>query len=257
MHKNSVLSNATKIILATSILLLVGCRTSNPWTINSSPIPPVERVNFPKLGKVTTGQLGRTLAAWGVKSETPAIELLEDWEYRALVKGMTGTPAIFLKAGIGKHTSSATNLRTNEHWDCFSFDAYLLDHWNRRTDNFGTLPLCRNSEGRLESWAVIWDPKDKKARSFYGNFRERTLEELQGPTDVQEFVYNGRVGDALKFVYREFKNNYARPAYTQEVQYDLSQSEEIGFKDLKIKVIEASNTSITYIVTQNFGYVSF
>ena len=80
------------------------------------------------------------------------------------------------------------------------------------------------------------------------------MEELHGPTDVQEFVYNGRVGDALKFVYRELKNNYARPAYTQEVQYDLSQSEEIGFKDLKIKVIEASNTSITYIVTQNFGY---
>ena len=75
---------------------------------------------------------------------------------------------------------------------------------------------------------------------------------VNGPTNVQELVYNGRVGDAIKFVYREYRNNYARPAFTQEVQYDLSVSDEIGFQDLRLKVISATNTDITYILLRSF-----
>ena len=77
------------------------------------------------------------------------------------------------------------------------------------------------------------------------------MEDFNAPTDVQEFVYNGRVGDAVKFVYREFKNNYARPAFTQDVQYDLSQSDLIGFLNLRLRVLEATKR-ITYVVIQNF-----
>ena len=117
----------------------------------------------------------------------------------------------------------------------------------------GTTEICRNSAGRLATFnSIVYPQTDYNERPFDAKFRETTVEVINGPTDVKEFVYNGRVGDALKFVYREFKNNYARPAFTQEVQYDLSQSDEIGFQNLKLKVIDASNTSIEYLVIQNF-----
>jgi hypothetical protein len=68
----------------------------------------------------------------------------------------------------------------------------------------------------------------------------------------QEFIYNGKVGNSLKFVYREFTDNYARPAFMQELQYDISESKIIGFKGLRIEIINVNNTSITYKVLNHF-----
>ena len=87
---------------------------------------------------------------------------------------------------------------------------------------------------------------------FYGEIEEFTEVNLNSPTFIQEFIYNGRVGNALKFVYREFSGDYIKPAFTQEVQYDLNQSDIIGFKNLRIKIINASNTEIEYILESNF-----
>lgn len=68
----------------------------------------------------------------------------------------------------------------------------------------------------------------------------------------RELVYNGRVGNQLKFIYREFDALMARTAFTQEAQYDLSESDIIGFKDARIRVIEANNRVVTYEVLSNF-----
>lgn len=68
----------------------------------------------------------------------------------------------------------------------------------------------------------------------------------------QEFIYNGRVGNALKFIYREYIDDIARPAFTQDLQYDLSESKIIGFRGLRIEVITATNTNIEYKVISQF-----
>jgi len=68
----------------------------------------------------------------------------------------------------------------------------------------------------------------------------------------QEFIYNGRVGNALKFIYREYVEDHARPAFTQDLQYDLSESKIIGFRGLRIEIIDATNTKIEYKVSNYF-----
>lgn len=68
----------------------------------------------------------------------------------------------------------------------------------------------------------------------------------------QEFIFNGKVGNNLKFIYREFISDFARPAFTQELQYDLNESNVIGFKGLRIEIIKASNTNIKYKVLSTF-----
>jgi len=60
----------------------------------------------------------------------------------------------------------------------------------------------------------------------------------------QEFIYNGKTKDTLKISYREFKDDMARPAFYQDLSYDLSESRIIGFRDIRIEVIEATNTDI-------------
>lgn len=69
----------------------------------------------------------------------------------------------------------------------------------------------------------------------------------------QQFIFNGKVGSSLKFTYREFVNDYARPAFNQDLQYDLSESNIIGFKGLRIEVIKATNTNIEYKVLSSFN----
>ena len=68
----------------------------------------------------------------------------------------------------------------------------------------------------------------------------------------QEFIYNGKVGNAIKFSYREFVDDLARPAFTQDLQYDLTESKVIGFRGLRIEILSATNTKIEYKVLTHF-----
>ena len=61
------------------------------------------------------------------------------------------------------------------------------------------------------------------------------------------------VGDALRFIYREFYNDMARPSFTQEIQYDLGISTIVGFKSAKLEILEATNTKISYQVISHFA----
>lgn len=68
----------------------------------------------------------------------------------------------------------------------------------------------------------------------------------------QEFVFNGKVDNNLKFIYREYTENMARPAFTQELQYDQKESNTIGFKGLRLEILKATNTVIEYKVLNSF-----
>lgn len=69
----------------------------------------------------------------------------------------------------------------------------------------------------------------------------------------QTLLYNGRVGNKINIAYREFSSDMARPAFNNEVEYDLSESNVIGYKGALIEVIEANNQMIRYKVVKNFN----
>ena len=53
-------------------------------------------------------------------------------------------------------------------------------------------------------------------------------------------------------MYREYVNNMARPSFSQDLQYDLSESNIIGIKGLRIEVLKAGNTKIEYKIVKSF-----
>lgn len=70
-----------------------------------------------------------------------------------------------------------------------------------------------------------------------------------------ELVYSGKDGQTLRLSYREYAfGDYgvilARPAFTQDLTYDLSTSPEIAFKNLRMVVNSASNNEINYKITR-------
>jgi hypothetical protein len=64
----------------------------------------------------------------------------------------------------------------------------------------------------------------------------------------QELLYNGKSSNTIKISYREFRNDFARPNFYQDLSYDLADSKIVGFRGMKIEVIEATNSYIRYII---------
>jgi hypothetical protein len=83
-------------------------------------------------------------------------------------------------------------------------------------------------------------------------FEKTTYVDRSAPGFYQEIIYNGRAGDLVRFLYREFSNEVARPAFTQDVQYDLREGSTVGFKGARIEILEATNVSIKYRVMAHF-----
>lgn len=44
----------------------------------------------------------------------------------------------------------------------------------------------------------------------------------------------------------------ARPAYSQDLQYDLSEGNIVGIKGLRLEVIKVTNTNIEYKILNSF-----
>lgn len=69
----------------------------------------------------------------------------------------------------------------------------------------------------------------------------------------QTLIYSGKVGNKINIGYREFSSNMARPAFNNDVEYDLNESKQIGYKGALLEVIDANNQNITYKVLRNFN----
>jgi hypothetical protein len=74
------------------------------------------------------------------------------------------------------------------------------------------------------------------------------FKEYSDDSFMEELIYTGRSGNTIHISYREYKKDFARPAFFQELRYDIGQSTTIVFKQYKLKIIEATNEYIKFIV---------
>lgn len=68
-----------------------------------------------------------------------------------------------------------------------------------------------------------------------------------------ELLYQGTTKGSLKLSYREYLNDFARPAFFQDVTYDLdSTPTTITFRTVRLEVLRANNNQIAYRVLSGF-----
>jgi len=68
-----------------------------------------------------------------------------------------------------------------------------------------------------------------------------------------ELLYQGITKGSLKLSYREYINDFARPAFFQDVTYDLdSTPTTITFRTVRLEVLSANNNQISYRVLSGF-----
>ena len=207
------------------IISFVGC-TSVSYIPHDGRV--VDRINYPEIGVEAAANLGSRLAAKGYIVEEAGIEFLSNHkqDFRSEITA-------------GK-IARLSHMKVNSYSGAL---CYTLDE-----PRYWYLYICE-SKGR---WYILGQDGTLLGEIDGNAIRKTTLISKHEPSFVQELIYNGRAGNVVKFIYREFSDNMIRPAFTQEAQYDLASSSIVGFKDLRLEILDASNTEIRYRLLNNF-----
>ncbi len=227
------------VLLVAALMLLCGC-ASVLVRYNYSPQP--TETSEPPLNTVVTAYVGDNLVRQGQYTEHDAIYLRQDVRVGIIGEVMI-MRGYYLKVG---EDATSEFYRTAGGSDSGQIVVAAA-----------AVPVCAlrvdRRDGRLCAVAVKGG-EDCTAKADY----ERKKYPVTGAADFQQtLIYSGKVGDKINIGYREFSGSRARPAFNNEVEYDLSQSKTIGYKGARIEVIEATNEYIKYKVISNFNKAQY
>lgn len=195
-------------------------------------------ISEPPIGQINVANIGDVLVRQGVYSEREAVQVTS--EFSVGVFGVyTFTPGYFVKVGEDRKSGFFTPEVGSEGGKVHK--ALLADPYQSMQVYKDSHKVCGVSifGGKAcENNAPI--VKTVRAALTENSFQ-------------QSLIYSGRVGNKITIGYREFSNSTARPAFNNDVEYDLDESSVIGYKGARLEVLEATNQYIKYRVLQNFN----
>lgn len=260
------------IIIVFTSLLISACATGpmlspfeNVKVTNTEvvEVPPVDTPTLGYLGEaLLTKYLSTTGTAYAVKEGT-ITQLAEGYHCydHQPVKFLADASAFIARKYVSEDPNTNEDLLCSEPLKDGKIQFYngVFDQVN---PYLNSSMICKDltnesfyfvAPSLMASDCLYGDPKLWRRGVFApGAITEAEKEVVDASNYKLELIYNGRVGDAVRFIYREFTDGLARPSFTQEVQYDLGMSSIIGFKEARLEVIEATNTEIRYKVKQHF-----
>lgn len=216
----------------------VGLAASGCATPSYNYVPVVQDVSRPPLGSINSVGVGEQMLVQGRFEERDALVLDRDVQVGTLGT-YTFTSGHFVKVGgsgdVGFYNESqvAESGRVQQ--------GLLADPFQVIEYNQATHQLCGVTTLNLKACRRVPDARLERVPVQSTNSFQQTL------------IYSGRVGDKINIGYREFSSNIARPAFNNDVEYDLSDSRMIGYKGAEIEVLEATNQNIRYRVIRNFN----
>lgn len=211
-------------------ILLGGC-TSPKYNY----LPKAETYSEPPIGSVNTAHVGDSMIRQG---ESQSFEGLKVNAPARVSWGYTITPGVLKK--VGDDNKADYYLPTGGADSANVDKAALADMWQGIMVEKRNNALCVITVFGVTSCETNM-PIEKVKLNINGD-----------SSFQQALLYNGRVGNKINIGYREFSANTARPAFNNDVEYDLAESKTIGYKGAKFEVLDASNQSIRYRVISNF-----
>lgn len=206
------------------VLAMTGCTTVQYNGTNTH----VKQIDYPEAGKIITVYVGDHLVQKGTLSEEDVLTV-----HRIIDGALYDIPA-----------KNYRQIGFDEKNDFYSAVGVVR---GGLSDPIQALALGRSKDSEL---CVISTYGGSVCYS--GEFNRKKKLSERGNSFQQTLIYSGRVGNKINIGYREFSNNSARPAFNNDVEYDLSTSNIIGYKGASINVIKADNSSITYKLIRNF-----
>ncbi|AWW75862.1 hypothetical protein CD351_05692 [Erythrobacter sp. KY5] len=231
-----------KVYFATLCMLsIVGCTT-----IQTNYVPETRQISFPQIGSEQTASIGEEMVKQGTATTTNGAVTNRENN----IRGVVLSPGFYPQIG------------EDENYIYTTFGgAGSPSEFGRviTTGNlFGSNVLpqsIRFAKNKQETCAV--GPSTYGITSancdseFSYRFEKRPI--VSANNFQQTLIYSGRVGNRIRISYREFSGSTARPAFSNEAEYDLSESEFIAYRGARLRVLNANNESITYVVESNFN----
>ena len=218
------------IFVAIVSVALVGC-ASPKYNYAPSSID----ISEPQLGSITVVRIGDTMLRQGKFREHEAIRLRAardvSWAY-------TLHPGYYLKDGEDESAEYYSPGRGDEGGRVEK--AMLADPWKSVMAKKGKQELCVITVFNVAACKAVQDIERVKRPVLADDAFQQTL------------IYNGKVASKINIGYREFSNNSARPAFNNNVEYDLNDSNVIGYKGAEMEVVEATNQHIKFRLVRNF-----
>lgn len=218
------------VVLAALAMTLAGCAAPKyNYRAQST------QIKEPAVGEVVTRQVGDPMLRQGSYREHESIYVATraevSWAYTLepgyyLKHGEDESAEYFVPAG-GEEAGSITK-------------ALLADPWKS---------VMVKKEGNDLCIVTVFNAYQCRSGA---DFERRKKAVVSQDSFQQTLIYSGRVGSKINVGYREFSGSYARPAFNNNVEYDLSESKVIGYKGAQIEVIEATNQYVKYKVLRHF-----
>jgi len=216
-----------------AVFLVGGCTTPV-----RNYVPQTKQVSIPPLNTVTTTYVGEDMVRQGIDASMDALRFNQ-----AVVIGSIATYTIpagdYVK--IGEDTTSEFFSNTDKT------SGAIVPYRPMITDPTQSIQLKRNGEICIVT--IYGGSKCDTGKPF----SKVKLQTEQQSSFQQTLIYNGKVANKINIGYREFQGGMARAAFSNEVEYDLSESKTIRYKGAILDVIEANNQSITFKLTRNFN----
>lgn len=222
-----------------AVMVLGGCAT-----VENNYVPQTQQISFPALNDRQIVTLGEAMLSQGTSTTTAGIFLPQE----------NNIHGYLLSSGFYPQSGQD--------------DEYVYTNFEMRRSSStlgsvipggltgGIYPIgLRFSRKSQESCAIVPGLYGITSATCDTEYPYRFTEQpmVSENNFQQTLIYSGRVGDRVKISYREFSGNVARPAFSNEAEYDLSSSDTIAYRGARIRVINANNESIEYEVISNFN----
>ncbi|MGQ0755891.1 hypothetical protein ACT4ZN_15575 [Acinetobacter baumannii] len=219
------------IFLGFLSVLITGC-VAPSYNVTSKI---TEMTSKPNIGEVVTVGVGEQMLYQGNVSEDEVLEISNP------------TKVDLYKLPSGQYTKTGNN----EKGDYFSpvTKTGLMVAKNFFADPIQVLMVSK--ENKLCVVTIF----NARTCSKDAEFVVKKVASMRDNAFQQTLIYSGKVGSKINIGYREFSGNIARPAFNNDVEYDLNESKEIGYKGALLQIIDANNQNIKYKVIRNFNKV--
>lgn len=202
-------------------------------------------VTFPPLNSESEAEVGQSMVQAARKTVTPAIKVTEEITHQlpnstkdALAKIIPSQLPLFSTDQNGAYYRAA---RTSSS---------VYDVLGNDTGGIAGV-YVPNNEPTLTQ--VFWHWSSDGNRGSISphpgiKYETTVIEEWGTDSFKRELVYQGVSQNTVSIRYREFNKDMARPAFTEDLKYDLSQGDVIGYKGARFQIFKANNLSIRYKV---------
>jgi len=208
------------------IVSLTGCAAP---TYNYSPI--TKRISIPSIGTNQIAQVGESLVIQGKEVESKALNVKDIIQ---IANSYSLQPGYYLLRGSDE-----------------KYQTYEANSINgpRNQNPYITAVMVATDSQKICVTSGLGGLKCEVS----SDFEQSSTKIVSKEAFQQTLIYNGKIGNEIKIGYREFSGDAARPAFSNEVTYDLTHSKKIGYKGARIEVIGATNEVIEYRVITNFS----